>query len=164
MPTPRVFVMRHGKIITNLQLLKLMASLGQTEWSQNGRYTGSTDIPLTEIGEAQVQSTAKIVYGKGKLIDPSNLAHVYISPRTRAQKTFSLLTEGQVEGSFQKETTEDLAEWGYGLYEGLVTKEIRKERKERGLDTETEWDIWRDGCEGGEYVYDSVHRPGHFAR
>jgi broad specificity phosphatase PhoE len=45
-----------------------------------------------------------------------------------------------------------LAEWGYGLYEGLLTKEIRKERKERGLDTESEWDIWRDGCEGGEYV------------
>jgi broad specificity phosphatase PhoE len=97
-----------------------------------------------------VKSTAGIVYGKGKLIDPSNLAQVYISPRIRAQTTFSLLTEGQAEEKFSKETTEELAEWGYGLYEGLLTNAIRKARKERGLDVEKEWDIWRDGCEGGE--------------
>lgn len=37
-------------------------------------------------------------------------------------------------------------------YEGKLTKEIRAMRKERGLDGEREWDIWRDGCEAGEYV------------
>lgn len=50
---------------------------------------------------------------------------------------------------------ERLAEWDYGDYEGLVTKEIRALRKERGLDGESAWDIWRDGCEGGEYVLQS---------
>ncbi len=30
-------------------------------------------------------------------------------------------------------------------------------RKERGLDWEREWDIWRDGCEGGEYVVLNFH-------
>ena len=48
--------------------------------------------------------------------------------------------------------TEDIAEWDYGDYEGLLTSEIRARRKERGLDQEREWDIWRDGCEGGECV------------
>lgn len=48
--------------------------------------------------------------------------------------------------------TEEIAEWGYGDYEGLLTKEIVTQRKERGLDKEKPWDIWRDGCEGGEYV------------
>lgn len=44
-----------------------------------------------------------------------------------------------------------MAEWHYGDYEGLKTQEIRKLRKERGLDDgEAEWDIWWDGCEGGE--------------
>ena len=33
-----------------------------------------------------------------------------------------------------------------------MTKEIKALRKERGHDKEREWDIWRDGCEGGEYV------------
>jgi broad specificity phosphatase PhoE len=48
--------------------------------------------------------------------------------------------------------TEDIAEWSYGDYEGLRTAEIKALRSERGLDQEKPWDIWRDGCEGGEYV------------
>lgn len=43
-----------------------------------------------------------------------------------------------------------MREWEYGLYEGLLTAEIRNGRRERGLDGEREWDIWHDGCEGGE--------------
>jgi broad specificity phosphatase PhoE len=45
-------------------------------------------------------------------------------------------------------TTEDIAEWGYGDYEGLYTQEIRELRKKRGLDQKQPWDIWRDGTEG----------------
>jgi len=44
----------------------------------------------------------------------------------------------------------DIAEWDYGHYEGLTTTETRRLRKERGLDGEREWSVWRDGCEGGE--------------
>lgn len=46
--------------------------------------------------------------------------------------------------------TEDIREWEYGRYEGLLTAEIRKIREEQGLDKDSKWDIWRDGCEGGE--------------
>ncbi|TLD35987.1 sedoheptulose 1-7-bisphosphatase-like [Venturia nashicola] len=129
-PTPRVFLMRHG----------------QTEWSQSGQYTGKTEIPLTEKGQEQVLATTQIVYGPGKLIDPAHLAKIFVSPRIRASQTFEILTDG--EGP--KEIVEELSEWSYGLYEGLLTKQIRKARKERGLDKEKEWDIWRDGCEEGE--------------
>ena len=47
-------------------------------------------------------------------------------------------------------TTEEIAEWNYGRYEGLVTGEIRERRRGMGFDAEGEWDIWRDGCEDGE--------------
>lgn len=134
--TPRVFLMRHG----------------QTEWSQSGQYTGKTDIPLTATGEDQVKGTAALVYGVGKLIDPSKVANVWLSPRKRAIRTYELLS-GQTQGF---EITESLAEWDYGHYEGLKTNEIRTLRKSRGLDTEREWDIWTDGCEGGEYVRSPV--------
>ena len=50
------------------------------------------------------------------------------------------------------DVTEEIGEWGYGDYEGLLTEEIRERRKERRLDADRAWDIWRDGCEGGEYV------------
>lgn len=38
-------------------------------------------------------------------------------------------------------------EWDYGDYEGLTSQQIRTQRAERG---EGPWDIWRDGCPGGE--------------
>lgn len=38
-------------------------------------------------------------------------------------------------------------------YEGLKPHEIREKRQSHGLDSERKWDIWRDGCEDGEYVH-----------
>ncbi|KAK5133740.1 hypothetical protein LTR08_007390 [Meristemomyces frigidus] len=127
---PRVFLIRHG----------------ETEWSKTGQHTGKTDIALTAHGEAQVSSTANIVYGNGRLIDPKSVAKVWLSPRKRAIRTYELLS-GQTEGY---QITESLAEWDYGDYEGLKPAEIRAKRKERGLDQDRTWDIWTDGCEGGE--------------
>ena len=46
--------------------------------------------------------------------------------------------------------SDDLQEWNYGAYEGLAIADIRKMRQEKGQDAA--WNIWRDGCEGGEYV------------
>lgn len=129
---------------------------GETEWTKNGRYTGITELELTENGVEQVLGTGKILVGPGRLIDPANLAHVFISPRKRAQATFDLLfgDEGKVplmqEGKVS--TTDELAEWDYGKYEGLLTKEIRERRESQGLDKDKPWDIWRDGCEDGEWV------------
>jgi len=48
------------------------------------------------------------------------------------------------------EITEDIREWDYGDYEGITSPEIRRMRAEQGI--EGTWDIWRDGCPGGEYV------------
>jgi len=47
------------------------------------------------------------------------------------------------------EIREEIREWDYGEYEGLRSKEIQEMRKQTGQE---EWDIWRDGCPGGEYV------------
>lgn len=46
------------------------------------------------------------------------------------------------------EVTNDIREWDYGEYEGITSAEIRKVRKEKGLSEQ--WDIWKDGCPGGE--------------
>jgi broad specificity phosphatase PhoE len=129
---------------------------GETEWTKNGRYTGITELELTDNGVQQCLGTKKTLLGPGKLIDPAKLAHVFVSPRKRAQKTFDLLFHGVGKDALDKDgkvsITEELAEWDYGKCEGLLTKEIRARRKEQGLDKEVPWDIWRDGCEDGECV------------
>ncbi|KAF3802292.1 Sedoheptulose 1 7-bisphosphatase [Colletotrichum gloeosporioides] len=156
MSTPRAFVIRHG----------------ETEWSLNGRHTGSTDIPLTANGEKRVRATGRALVGSDRLIVPKKISHIYVSPRQRAQRTFELLNfgltdelpwkkHGQVEGGGPKceacvEVTEDIREWDYGDYEGITSPEIRRIRKEQGLSEN--WDIWRDGCPGGESPQDVTER------
>ncbi|EED16764.1 phosphoglycerate mutase, putative [Talaromyces stipitatus ATCC 10500] len=133
--TPRVFIARHG----------------ETEWTKSGQYTGITELELTPTGETQVLNSGRVLVGAGKLIDPARIARVYVSPRKRAQKTCELLFSSSSSIDSDKvSTTERLAEWGYGEYEGMVTSQIRALRKEHGLDNERPWDIWQDGCEGGE--------------
>jgi probable phosphoglycerate mutase len=92
--TPRVFLIRHG----------------ETEWSQSGRHTGRTEIPLTDHGEEQVKALGKVVYGSGKLIDPAKVLKVCVSPKERATGTYELLS-GQKGGY---EVMDGLAEWDYG--------------------------------------------------
>lgn len=57
----------------------------------SGRWTGKTDLPLTEAGERQVTSSAKVLIGPGKLLEPAKIARIYVSPRLRAQQTFGLM-------------------------------------------------------------------------
>ena len=136
--TPRVFLARHG----------------QTEWTINGRWTGSTaDIPLTQFGESQISSSAQQLVGPGKLIDPEDLALIFVSPMQRARKTFELMFEPATRESLRAKVdfTKDLVEWGYGDYEGLSTAEIKQLREQRGLNAK-DFDVFKHGCEGGEYA------------
>lgn len=102
---------------------------GATEWSQAGRHTSHTDLPLLVEGELQAQAVAP------------RLTHLEIvaawrSPRLRAQTTAALA------GFPEAEPTEDLAEWGYGDYEGITTAQIRQ--------SDPTWTIWEGVTPGGE--------------
>lgn len=129
---PRVYCVRHGP----------------TEWSLNGRHTGTTDIPLTEGGKKLITDSSLRLVGHGKILDPRLISKILISPRQRAKQTFDLL--------FQKcppqfEIEEDVREWTYGDYEGLWKHEVAELRRKKGLPSgRGGWDIWVDGCEGGE--------------
>jgi len=104
---------------------------GETEWSVSGQHTSVTDLPLTAAGRRQAAAVREVI---GE-ISP---ALVLSSPRQRATETASLA------GLTVDETTEDLAEWAYGAYEGRTSSQIREEVPD--------WVIWRDGVRDGESI------------
>jgi len=105
---------------------------GETAWTESRRHTGLTDIPLTERGERQARRFGEHLRGW-------TFAHVFTSPLQRAKRTCELAGLGAM-----AQVDPDLVEWNYGEYDGLTTAEILKRRPG--------WQLFRDGCPGGETV------------
>jgi broad specificity phosphatase PhoE len=111
---------------------------GETAWSQNGRHTGHTDLPLLPEGEAQARALAPMLAGY-------DFTLVLTSPLLRARETCALAGLGD-----RAVIEPDLVEWDYGSYEGLTTAEIRRDRPE--------WDLFDHGAQGGESAEDVGRR------
>ena len=101
---------------------------GETEWSRSGQHTSYTDLPLTEKGEEQARSLARMLASR-------NIACVLTSPMERARQTAKLA------GLDRIRVDPDLREWDYGGYEGVTTREIHR--------TRPDWDLWTDGVVPG---------------
>lgn len=107
-----------------------LARHGETEWSLSGQHTGVTDLPLTARGRSNARKL-------GDRLGGLPFARVFTNPLQRATLTCELAGFGRV-----ATTDRELVEWNYGRYEGLRTAEIRMERPD--------WQLFRDGCPGGE--------------
>jgi probable phosphoglycerate mutase len=86
-------------------------------------------LDLTGEGERQARVVGERLAGR-------TFAAVLASPRKRARRTAELA------GLAVTQVTEDLAEWNYGAYEGITTRQIRAGRPD--------WSLWTDGCPDGE--------------
>jgi broad specificity phosphatase PhoE len=115
-----------GETLPNIYL----ARHGETAWSLSGQHTGLTDLPLTERGERNARLLGRRLSGLA-------FAKVFTSPLQRAVRTCELAGFGPI-----AEVDRDLLEWNYGEYEGRRTAEILAERPG--------WQLFRDGCPGGE--------------
>lgn len=133
-PVPRVIYIRHG----------------ETEWSKQGFYTGTTDLPLTRAGAERVAMDGRAAVGDDNLIQPHRVRHVYVSPRLRARQTKDLfLAEKAWQIPHSRDTVDErVREWDYGEYEGLTTKQINSFRDSQGKSSP--FSIVVDGCPGGE--------------
>ncbi len=103
---------------------------GETEWSLTGKHTSRTDLSLTDEGRRRAALLRPQLEGR-------SFSLVLSSPLRRARETCELAGFGD-----QAEIFDDLREWEYGEYEGLTTPEIREQNPG--------WNLWRDGCPGGE--------------
>lgn len=122
---------------------------GATEWSRDGRHTGTTDLPLLPDGEADARKLREQVA-------ELDIVATFCSPLQRARRTAELagLTDVRIDY--------DLREWDYGGYEGMSTPQIREQ-----LD-DPSWEIFADGvvpgATPGETVEDVAARVSHVVR
>src|SRR5262245_37511870 len=110
--------------------LTYLARHGETAWTVSRQHTGRTDIPLTAHGEAEARRL-------GERLDGLKFSAVLTSPLQRARRTSELSGFGSA-----AVVEPDLLEWNYGEYEGRTSAEIHAQRHD--------WDLFRDGCPGGE--------------
>ncbi len=112
-PLPRLWLLRHG----------------ETEWSRDGRYTGLTDLALTENGEQQALDARRN-------FDGVDFDLVLSSPLQRALRTAELA------GFPDAEVLPYAHEWDYGDNEGRSSALVREENPG--------YLIWNDGVPNGE--------------
>ncbi len=111
---PQIYYIRHG----------------ETAWSESGRHTGTSEIPLNAEGEAKARQLKRTLGG-------IRFDRAWVSPRQRAQRTYEL-SDVPVDA----EVAPELAEWNYGDYEGITSKEIKADRPD--------WNLFLHGCPNGE--------------
>jgi broad specificity phosphatase PhoE len=110
MPAPTIYYIRHG----------------ETGWNAEGRFQGSKDIPLNELGRTQAVASGEIL---GRLLNqdgrqPSALPFVS-SPLGRARMTMELM-RGALKLPVTDYSIDDrLREIGYGNWEGLTLQEMQ---------------------------------------
>lgn len=128
-----------SKSISNSRPLRIfLIRHGETAWSASGQFTGTTDIPLNDIGQAQSKALAPFLAS-------IEFAHVETSSLQRAKQTCNAAGLNTA----AKESKE-LIEWDYGIYEGQYSASVYKK--------DPSWNIFRDGCPGGESPGQVAHR------
>jgi broad specificity phosphatase PhoE len=122
----------------------VLARHGATEWSESGRHTGRTDLPLLPLGERQAKALGEALAGQ-------TFARVFSSPLLRAANTARLAGFGD-----RLELSDLLLEMDYGEDEGRTRAAIREERPS--------WDVFLVGPKGGETAFDVAARCRRFLK
>jgi probable phosphoglycerate mutase len=121
-----------------------LARHGETDWSLTGQHTSFTDLELTAQGKQNAQRL-------GERLKGITFGKVFTSPLKRAMQTCELsgfMADAEVD--------DDLVEWNYGAYEGHLKNEI--------LAIRPNWELFRDGCPGGEMPEQVIARADNVIR
>jgi broad specificity phosphatase PhoE len=118
-----------------------MVRHGQTSASRENRFSGSSDPPLTAVGEAMAEAFAEAY-------SPLSWAGIYSSPMLRTRQTVEALCRRT---GVQATLDEGLREIDYGEWEGLKQDEV----KQRWPEAFEHWaeDVASRGAPGGETAF-----------
>jgi len=98
-----------------------LARHGETEWNRVGRWQGSTDIPLSEVGRAQARHLAERLRNR-------DVTEVFTSDLSRARETAEIVA--QALGVTRIRVDPRLRERGFGCFEGLTREECEERHTE----------------------------------
>jgi broad specificity phosphatase PhoE len=109
-PVPKIYYIRHG----------------ETAWNAEGRFQGTQDIPLNDVGRSQAKAAGAIL---GDVLardghKPSSLPFV-ASPLGRARTTMELVRDAIKLPPAGYSVDVRLREIGYGQWEGLTLGEMK---------------------------------------
>jgi broad specificity phosphatase PhoE len=119
-----------------------LARHGDTAWTDSHQHTGRTDLPLNEHGVERARQL-------GEWLREFSFVRVFTSALQRAARSCELAGFGAV-----AEVDPDLIEWDYGRLEGTLTSDILKHHPG--------WELFRDGCPGGESPQQVAARADRF--
>lgn len=119
----------------------------ESEWNSLGKWTGRTDVHLSEKGVAQAAQL-------GEILRDIEVNHAYTSEQIRTVETFLGLSQTATDKEVSHEQTPELNERDYGDYTGMNKWEVLEQL---GEDTFTairrSWDHPIPGGETLEMVY-----------
>ena len=99
-----------------MELRLLAIRHGATAYSQERRYAGSTDIPLSPQGQRQCAALAQA-------LGPRHVAAVYASPLARARESAAPIAAAQ---GLEVTIESDFREMSFGDWEGLTRDEVER--------------------------------------
>jgi len=133
MPSPTVYFVRHG----------------QTEWNAAGRFQGTQDIPLNDLGREQAIRSGELlvdILARDSHI-PAKMPFLS-SPLGRARNTMELLRAALGVPPHDYELDDRLREIGYGHWEGSTLPQMELSHPE--VFAERQIDKWGVPPPGGE--------------
>ena len=135
---------------------------GETAWNAEGRFQGSRDIPLNDLGRAQAVTAGGILADLMARDGRKASALPFVaSPLGRARLTMELVRETLKLPPNEYATDDRLREIGYGQWEGLTLQEM--ERHDAATFASRNVDKWGIAAPSGEsYASVTLRMRGWF--
>src|SRR5215213_8361334 len=133
MPAPVIYYIRHG----------------ETAWNAEGRFQGSQDIPLNDLGRTQAAAAGRILAGLIARDGHAATALPFVSsPLGRARLTMELVRETLHLPPADYTVDDRLREIGYGQWEGLTLPQMQLH--DAATFTARQQDKWTVAAPSGE--------------
>lgn len=129
--------------------LLVLVRHGQSTWNLENRFTGETDVPLTDLGREEARKA-------GSKLKEITFSHGFTSVLQRAIDTMTLLLQEAKQEHLPVTRNKALNERNYGQLQGLNKKDVAKQYGDEQVHT------WRRSYTvrppGGESLADTAAR------